>query len=116
MRKKYLEELLSITEKQHKEILSGNVDKFIELLNERQGVIERLEDINKTANAPLSDEEREILIKVQEWDHENRKKYDVLFEEVKVNLCKARKMRETEQQYSNAYTRYMGQGTFQSKS
>ena len=107
MKKTYLLNLLDITKRQNVEIQKNEIDKFILLMQERQEIIDILEELNNQTGVSLNDEEKDILLEIRKIDEENKQEYYRQFEEVKTQLRQVRNMLKSEQQYMNIYEPYV---------
>ena len=91
------------TQQQHTYIFNDDYEKFIQLISERQEIIEDINRLNEENPHPLDEEEKELLIEIQRIDAENRIEYDRQLEEVKSKLRELNQMERTQNQYSNVY-------------
>lgn len=101
MIKQYLNQLLNITKEQNKVLFEDDYEKFISLLEERQVVVDQIEEVNKIQ--AFTNEERAILLEVKKLDEENTKEYNRQLEEVKEELRRINQMKEKNIQYINPY-------------
>ena len=101
MRRELLNKLFDITEQQKEVISQDEVEKYIELLEERQKIIDQIDAINIEKPAELNDDEREILLKIKEIDDRN---YEQL-KQVRVNKNKTN-------YYVNSYNVVQEEGLF----
>ena len=110
MRKQYLEELLTRTKWQSTFIFNGNYEKFIEVLEEREDLIHKIEKINKEEGIPWSEEERTLLEEIYKLNQENSDEFTRQMEEAREELKKLNKMMMGQEQYINPYGQMIGVG------
>ena len=102
--------LYEITASQSNYLEKNEVEEFINLLDERQVIIEKV--LNVKNEKGFSKDEIQLIKKVQEMDSRNQEKYIELFEEVKAKLKQVRKMKENEMKFIQDYAKYSEIGTF----
>lgn len=101
MMKQYLNQLLHITEQQNKVLFADDYEKFILLLEERQGIIDKIEEVNKIKS--FTDEEKSILLEIKKLDGENTREFNRQLKEVKEELRKINQVKEKNMKYINPY-------------
>lgn len=104
--------VLEITKLQGSALRSEDIDKWSELLGERQNDIDELEAINKGNKTVYSTEERQLLEQIIEIDKLNRQEFDRQYEEVQQNLKKIRSQKKVGNVYSNPYDISQEEGIF----
>lgn len=110
MRKQYLEELLTRTRWQNIFIFNEDYEKFIEVLEEREELINKIEEINKVEFIPWDNEERVLLEELHTLDKKNNAEYIRQMEEAREELKKLNKMMTGQEQYINPYGQMIGVG------
>lgn len=115
MRKAYLEEVLTLTKKQGELLSYNDLKGFEEALNAKQLIIQKLEALKQQENSPITEEEREILLQIQEIDVKNRQAYDKELDSVKAELKRMRMLRAREEYFNTPYTTAMEEGMFLDK-
>lgn len=102
MRIKYLQELLEQTKQQNTYIFNGDYEKYIEVLENRQELFNKINDITKE-NEVFSQEEKYLIMEIKTINEENKKEYYRQFEEAKEQLNKINRAKRVGQQYINPY-------------
>lgn len=115
MRKTYLEEVLVLTKKQSELLSYNDLEGFEEALNKKQLIIEKLEALKKQGDVPITEEEREILLQIQEVDTKNRAVYEKELDGIKAELRRMRMLRAREEYFNSPYTSAMEEGMFLDK-
>ncbi len=110
MRRQYLEELLTRTKWQNTFIFNGDYEKFIEVLEEREELIHKIEEINKEEGISWSEEECTLLEKIHKLNQENSAEFIRQMEEAREELKKLNKMMVGQEQYINPYGQVIGVG------
>lgn len=103
MRLTYLKQLLDLTKRQKVLLEVDEYEEFINLLEERQKIIEQIELINSTEHKQLTTEERSILEQLIKEDKENTKEYNKQLKETKQKLKKLNENINREKQYIGNY-------------
>lgn len=115
MRKQYLEEVLNLTKKQSEVLSYKNLEDFEEILNQKQLMIEKIEALKEQGKLPLTEEEREILVQIQEIDTRNRVEYEKQLQDVKDELKRIRTLKARENYFNSTYNVAMEEGIFLDK-
>lgn len=115
MRKQYLEEVLNLTRKQSESLSYKNLEDFEAILNQKQVMIEKIEALNKNGKLPLTEEEREVLIQIQEVDTSNRVEYEKQLQDIKDELKRIRTLKARENYFNSTYNPAMEEGMFLDK-
>lgn len=110
MRKQYLEELLTRVRWQNIFIFNDDYEKFIEIIEEKQQFINKIQEINKKEFVPWNNEERVILEELQRLDEENTDEFIRQMEETREDLKKLNLLMIGHEQYINPYGQMMGVG------
>lgn len=110
MRAECFRELLIKTKQQHTFLFHDNYEAFIELLDERQEIMDEIALLNGENPQPLSDEEKEIVLEIQRIDNENRVEYNRQLEEAKNEYRKLNQFQKREETYMNPYAAVMDIG------
>ena len=108
-KKKLLEQCLKLTEEQQVAISDKNYDRIINIINEKQSIIERVNLLDLELRelpsegddliVPLLAEIKEIIGKSLALDEENIKKLQENREEIAARLKNARKNKKTHNHY-----------------
>ena len=106
MRKEYLQRLLDMTRKQKVLLEVEDYEEFIRVLDERQEYIDAIEKYNKENDAPLSEEELEILKKLIAQDKANHTEYNRQMLEAQTKLKQLNQNQNREDKYFSAYATY----------
>lgn len=109
MRKDNLIQLLQVTLEQRDVLSDDNYERFIELLEVRQSLIEKIEEVNR--EQPLTGEEKSVLLQINEIDSQNIEEYNKQLEQAKMELKKINQLRAKNQQYINPYG-LLGKGIY----
>lgn len=109
MRIVYLKELFAITKIQQDALLNDDYEQFIALLEERQVLIEKVEEMSKLQ--PLNEEEKSILFQIKDLDAKNAEEYSRQLEETKKELKKINDLKRQNVQYTNPYD-LLGKGIY----
>lgn len=115
MRKIYLEEVLILTKKQGELLSYNDLKGFEEVLNAKQLIIEKLEELKEQKDLPITEEEREILLQIQALDAKNREIYSKELDNVKAELKNMRMLRAREVYFNKTYTTATEEGMFLDK-
>lgn len=110
MRKQYLEELLTRTRWQNIFISNDDYEKFIEVLEEREEIINKIEEINRREFTPWSNEELVILEELHTLNEGNTSEFIRQMEEAREELKKLNRLMIGHEQYINPYGQMMGVG------
>lgn len=110
MRKQYLEELLTRVRWQNVFIFNDDYEKFIEVLEEREELINKIEEINKIEFVPWTNEELVMLEELYTLDKENTSEYIRQMEEAREELKKLNRLMIGHEQYINPYGQMIGIG------
>lgn len=109
MRRDRLVQILQITMMQEQELKDNNYEKFIELLDDRQRLIDKVgEEIQEI---PLREEERVAILQIKEIDDRNIIEYNRQLEEAKAELRKINYLRLKNIHYINPYD-MLGKGLY----
>lgn len=112
MRCELLNKLFDITKQQEEVISQDEIEIYIELLEERQKIIDQIDAINIEKPAELNDDEREILLKIKEIDDRNYEKFQIEFEKLKEQLKQVRVNKNKTNYYVNSYNVVQEEGLF----
>lgn len=112
MRRELLEKLLELTKRQEQSIMQSEIDEAINLLEEKQRVMDEIDELNKREHKELSDEEKAILASIQELDEKNRKQFNLELENTKEELRKMRQFKQRDDYYTNPYSQTQEEGLF----
>ncbi len=110
MRLEYLNQLLMQTQWQRTFIFNGDYEKFIEVIADREKVIQKIEEINASNMASWSEEEKVIIKEIQRLEEENKTEYLRQMQEAKSELKKLNQLMSGHQQYIDPYGQMMGVG------
>ena len=112
MRRELLEKLLELTKRQEQSIMQSEIDEVINLLEEKQRVMDEIDELNKREHKELSDEDKAILASIQELDEKNRKQFNLELENTKEELRKMRQFKQRDDYYTNPYSQTQEEGLF----
>lgn len=112
MRRDILVQILQITMMQEQELKNNNYERFIELLDDRQRLMDKIEvGIQKI---PLREEERVAILQIKEIDDRNIIEYNGQLEATKAELRKINYLRLKNIHYINPYD-MLGKGLYVDK-
>lgn len=105
-----LEKILAITKKQAQLLKNEEIDSFNVLLEQRQGMLEKLQQATSEIN---NKEQEEMLLEaLKNQEEENKQELGRQLEEVKKKLKGIRQMRQGENHYNNPYDISWEEGVF----
>lgn len=103
MRKECFRELLMKTQQQHTYIFNDDYENYIRLLAQRQEILDEIDRLNKDNPHSLDEEEKELLLKIQSIDNENKIEFERQLQETKDKLRSLNQMERTQAQYNSVY-------------
>lgn len=112
MRKELLEKILQMTKRQEQSLDILEIDEFINLLEEKQKVMNEIDEINEYEPQELTSEERNILMSIKELDEKNKKCFNLELENTKEELRKMRQFKQRDDYYTNPYSQTQEEGLF----
>lgn len=112
MREMYLKQLLDYTSQQQVVLEAENIDAFGKLVEKKQIVFNKLEVYNNEHQDELNLSERSLVEAIQEVDVNNRKVFEVQFEEVKQKLRGIRRSKVGSNSYNEPYGVWQEEGIF----
>lgn len=112
MRKELYKQILGISIKQSEALKENDMEKLEQLIREKQIIIDKIDEINKTQYTELDEEEREILKKAKEVNDQNDKEFIRQYEEAKEKVRDIRSNKKRDQAYSNPYSLSSEEGVF----
>ena len=112
MKRALLQELLELTKTQKELLEKEEVDRFIELIQHRQDILDKLQELYIKNPELKEQDDSDLLDELKKVDNENREEFEGQFEEVKRKLRETRLMRKNEIQYSNPYDISREEGVF----
>ena len=111
-KRELIEELIRLTKLQRKSLEDDNVEGFIALLDKRQMILDRIEEIHEAHPETRLQREEELVAELRKLDEENQIKFKRKFEEVKNELRKMRQLKTMEQRYTNHYDASWEEGMY----
>lgn len=112
MRKHYLEQALALTMEQTRALQYRDLEMFSKAVNEKQEIINALEQIKLETTTPLSEEEKDIVKKIAEIDESNIKEYHLQFDQTKAEIRRFRQLKRRDHYYNNGYDISREEGIF----
>ncbi len=112
MRKELYKQILEISIKQSMALKENDVEMLQQLLNEKQIIIDKINDINSKNYIELDEEEKDILNKTKEVADQNDIEFMKQYEEAKEKVRDIRSNKKREQAYSNPYSLSSEEGVF----
>lgn len=104
--------ILEITKLQTSALKEEDIEKWSELLSERQKYIDQVELLNKENGKANTLEEEKLLREIIEIDKTNREEFDKQYEEVQKKLRQIRSQKRVGNVYSNPYDVSQEEGIF----
>ena len=104
--------LLDLTQRQEVLLQEENVDGFIELIDERQFLLNKIQEFNMQNPNVNKEGNGDILDKLIKIDTRNRIEFERQFNDAKDKLRKLRQMRKGESTYYNLYDTSREEGVF----
>lgn len=118
----FLEELLSITEQLkeklstvHSNLKNNNpeqVELILELVENRQVIIDQLEETKKQPDFKWTEEDRIIFTRLQELDENIGPKMIKLFQSFQTQITRINQTKQVSKKYIGAYQNMMTDGSF----
>lgn len=105
-------ELSRITNEQTKALIYEDVEMMKGLVEEKQKILEIINQYNETYGKTFTEAEKEILVQIQEIDQKNNKEFISQLEFAKQEVRKANLLSQREQYYGNTYSVSMEGGLF----
>lgn len=112
MEEKLYTQLLEITYLQRSALKEDNIDRFEELLKERQSIIDAIKDLHKAEIRERSEKIKGIIVDLKVVEQENIKIFKQSYEKVKLDLKNLREYNRQGMQYANAYDMSRDEGIF----
>lgn len=112
MKRELLKELIKITKEQKEQLEIEDVDGYIESLNRRQEILEKLQVLYKETPSLKEQDDHDLIDELIKLDNENRIEFQRQFEETTKKLKEIRSMRKSEIKYSTPYSIATEEGVF----
>lgn len=112
MKRQILEEILRLTKLQKEALVEEDVDKFQELMEEKQVQIDKLDTLHREKPETKLQKEEELLREVVTLDQGNQKEFMRQLEEVKRKLSEMRAKKRVNRVYNNPYDVSQEEGIF----
>ena len=112
MKRELLEKLIEITKKQQVLLEQEEVESYIELLDERQNILEQLNELYIKHPELKQQNDADLLDELKRLDEENKVEFERQFEETKRKLREVRMMKKNETQYTNPYSVAREEGVY----
>lgn len=103
MRIEYFKQLLEITQKQTLALENEDVELMRKLITEKQEILDVINRLNWEEKSSLDDEEKMILIEIQELDMKNNIEFKAQIQYAKGEVRKINILNKREEYYSNQY-------------
>lgn len=111
-KRELIEQLIEMTKKQTVALQEEDVDRYIELLNGRQAILNQIQVLHEVQPETKEQHEEELVTELKTIDDANRMEFERQFEEVKKKLREVRIMKKREEQYNNPYDISWEEGVF----
>ena len=112
MKRELLKKLIEITKKQQVLLEQEEVESYIELLDERQNVLEQLNKLYIKHPELKQQDDADLLDELKRLDGENKVEFERQFEDTKRKLREVRIMKKNETQYTNPYSIVREEGVY----
>lgn len=104
MREELLIEFKQKTIQQHTYLFNGDYELYIRLLDERQFILNEVDDYNKKYGKEFNEREKLVLLDIISLDNKNKIEYLRQIEETKFKLKEINEMQRREKGYLGAYS------------
>lgn len=111
-KREYILELIRLTKLQTEALEKEEVEQFIDLLNQRQKVLEFIQNLHEQDPETRRQHEEELVNELKALDGKNRIEFERQFEAVKEKLREIRQMKAGEACYGNPYDIAREEGMF----
>lgn len=112
MKKEILLEILKVTKKQEEALKGEDVDRFEDLLHQRQGLMDQLDLLHENKPEYKLQKEEQVLNEIIQVDTSNKQEYYRQYKEVQEKLKKLRSQKKVGEVYLNPYERSQEEGIF----
>lgn len=104
MKRELIKKLIEITKKQQVLLEQEEVESYIELLDERQIILDQLNELYIKHPELRQQDDTDLLDELKKLDESNKVEFERQFEETKKKLKEVRMMKKNEIQYTNPYS------------
>lgn len=112
MKRELIKELIEITRKQQVLLEQEEVESFIELLDERQSILDQLSELYIKYPELRKQDDTDLLDELKRLDEANQIEFERQFNETKRKLREVRMMKKNETQYTNPYSIATEEGVY----
>lgn len=104
MKRDLIKQLIELTKQQSIALQAEDVDKFIELLNERQFVLDKINSLYEENPQLREQHEADLVEELMATDERNKIEFERQYDIVKEKLREIRMMKRNEGSYSDPYS------------